>query len=178
MKRHFTTKGYDYQKYHGKVKANFETFRTRNDAYFFAKLAKKDDYENLLLANMVQKPEIWIREIVDDVGYQIYIEWIRKIESLGYIFKSELNELKDDYKENFMSYNGQHPYIATLYMQRKISLETFTILSHSANIFAYWEEKVVDKIIFYDIITKSKKYKPFLVYDQVRFKQIIKDKFF
>ena len=130
-KRHFTTKSYDFHKYNGKVKANFETFRTRNDAYFFAKLANKPDYENMILANMVVNPD-----------------------------------------------NGQHPHIGKLLLQKKITLETFTMLAHMSNIYSYWSEKVVDKIIFYDIIIKSKKYKPFLRYDEQRFKQIVKDKFF
>lgn len=177
-KRHFTVKGYDFHKYHGKVKASFETFRTRNDAYFFAKLAKKDDYENLLLANVLVKPESWVRDIIDDSGYNIYVDWKKKIDSLGHIFKSDLSQLKDDYKENFISYDGQHPYIGKLLLQKKITLETFTILSHSAKIFAYWEKKVVDKIIFCDIITRSKKYKPFLIYNEERFNLIVKDKFF
>ena len=176
-KKHFTTKGYDFHKYNGKVKASFENFRTRNDAYFFAKLAKKDDYENLLLANMLVKPESWVRDIIDDSGNNIYTDWKKKIDSLGHIFKSDLSNLRDDYKDNFLSHDGQHPHIGTLLLQKKISLETFTILSHISNIFGYWEQTVVDKYIFSGIMTKSRKYKPFLAYDEQRFKQIVKDKF-
>jgi len=178
FKKHFTTKGYDFHKYNGKVKASFENFRTRNDAYFFVKLAKKDDYQDLLLANMIVKPESWVREIIDDVGHNRYVEWKRKIDSLGHVFKSDLGELKDDYKQNFVSIDGQQPYIGKLLLQKRITLETFTILSFSSNIIPYWEKKVVDKVIFGDIINKSKKYKPFLAYDEQRFKLIVKDKFF
>jgi len=64
-----------------------------------------------------------------------------------------------------------------LLLQKKISLETFTILAHSANIFSYWQEKVVDKHVSFDIINKSKKYKPFLDFNADRFKKIIKDRF-
>ena len=177
-KRHFTTKSYDFHKYNGKVKANFETFRTRNDAYFFAKLANKPDYENMILANMVVNPDAWIRDLMDDSGYNIYVEWKKKMDSLGHVFKSDLSNLHDDYQSNFISHNGQHPYIGKLLLQKKITLETFTMLAHMSNIYSYWSEKVVDKIIFRDIIVKSKKYKPFLQYDEQRFKQIVKDKFF
>ena len=61
MKRHFTTDSYDYVKYHGKIKASYEKFRTRNDAYFFEKLSRKENPEHLMLANMIVKPNAWIR---------------------------------------------------------------------------------------------------------------------
>jgi hypothetical protein len=65
----------------------------------------------------------------------------------------------------------------TLLLQKNISLETFTILAHSANIFSYWQEKVVDKHVSFDIINKSRKYKPFLDYNEERFTKLIKDRF-
>lgn len=178
LKKHFTSDSYDYFKYNGKIRASFDTFNGRNDAYFFAKLAKRDDYENLILANMIVKPEIWVREILDEEAEARYTEWKRKQDSLSYVFKSELYHLYSDYQHNFVSRDGQHPYIMTLYSQKKISLETFTILSHTAKIFSYWSEKIVDKIVSRDIIRLAKKYKPFLVYDEKKFKDIIRGHFF
>lgn len=176
-KKHFTTKGYDFHKYHGKVKASFENFRTRNDAYFFAKLARKDDYENLLLSNMIVNPGCYVRDIIDNSGYDVYIQWKKKIDSLGHVFKSDLGHLKDTYADNFISKDGQHPYIGTLLLQNKITIETFTILSHISNIYTHWDDKVVDKIVFGNLMLKSKKYKPFLKYDDKKFRKIIKDYF-
>lgn len=178
IKRHFTTDNYDYFKYNGKVRANFDTFISRNDAYSFAKLAKREDYPNLILANVLKKPDIWIREILDEEAQERYILWKKKIEALGYNFKSELGNLNEDYQQNFISRDGQHPHIMTLYLQRQISLETLTIMAHSANIFSYWNEKVVDKIVACDIIRLVRKYKPFLAYDEKRFKNIVREYFF
>jgi len=177
IKRHFTTKSYDYYKYNGKVKANMDTFATRNDAFFFGKLAKKPDYVNLILSNVIEEPKIWVRDIVGDEGEQRYNAWKKKIDSLGYTFKNELGLLKDDYKSNFIVSDGQHPHLITLFLQKRISLETFTILAYAANIFSYWEQNVVDKFIAYDIIDLSKKYKPFLTYDGQRFNALVKDRF-
>mgnify|MGYP000135361101 CR=1 FL=1 len=178
FKKHFTTDGYDYHKYNGKVRAKFETFRTRNDAYYFAKLANKDDYENVILANMIVKPNTWVRDILDVQGEQRYTEWRKRIDSLGHTFKSELSKLDDDYQKNFVSPSGQHPFVMQLYLQKRISLETFTILCHVSNIFPYWEKNLVDKFVACDIIRLSKKYKPFLEFDNSRFKTIVKDRFF
>jgi len=178
MKKHFTTDGYDYHKYHGKVRASFDKFRTRNDVFFFHKLSQRDNPENLLLANMIAKPNAWIREILDPEGEDRLNEWTRKMDSLTRTFKSDLNKLDDDYKANFVSPNGQHPYIMTMYMQKQITLETFTILSHSANIFDYWDKEIVDKFVARDIIRLSKKYKPFLNLNEKKFKDLVRDRFF
>jgi hypothetical protein len=150
---------------------------SRNDAYSFAKLAKKDDPQGLILSNLLINKNIWVRDLLDSEGEARYTNWRKRIESLGYIFKSELAHLNDEYKRNFISKDGQHPLVMTMLLQKKISLETFTILAHSANIFSYWQEKVVDKHVSFDIINKSRKYKPFLDFDADRFKKIIKDRF-
>ena len=177
LKKHFTTDNYDYFKYNGKVRANYETFMSRNDAYSFAKLAKKDDVQGLILSNLLINKNIWVRDLLDSEGEARYMNWRKKIESLGYVFKSELAHLNDEYKRNFISVDGQHPYVMTLLLQKKISLETFTILTFMANIFSYWSEKIVDKHISFDIIDKSRKYKPFLEFDTNRFKTIVKERF-
>ena len=177
LRKHFTTDSYDYFKYNGKVRANRETFMSRPDAYSFAKLAKKDDYINLIMSNLLINNKVWVRDLLDSECEARHTNWRKRVESLGYIFKSELAHCNDEYKQNFISKDGQHPHVMTLFLQRKISLETFTILAHSANIFSYWQEKVVDKHVSFDIINKSKKYKPFLDFNADRFKKIIKDRF-
>ena len=177
LKKHFTTDNYDYFKYNGKVRANYETFMSRNDAYSFAKLAKKDDPQGLILSNLLINKNIWVRDLLDSEGEARYTNWRKRIESLGYIFKSELVHLNDEYKQNFISRDGQHPLVMTLLLQKKISLETFTILAFITNIFSYWSEKVVDKHVSFDIINKSRKYKPFLEYDEQRFKDMVRDRF-
>ena len=177
LRKHFTTDNYDYFKYNGKVRANYETFMSRSDAYSFAKLAKKDDVQGLILSNLLINKNIWVRDLLDSEGEARYMNWRKKIESLGYVFKSELAHLNDEYKRNFISVDGQHPYVMTLLLQKKISLETFTILTFMANIFSYWSEKIVDKHISFDIIDKSRKYKPFLEFDTDRFKTIVKERF-
>tara|TARA_B110000503_G_scaffold93964_1_gene141681 strand:- start:304 stop:912 length:609 start_codon:yes stop_codon:yes gene_type:complete len=177
LRKHFTTDSYDYFKYNGKVRANRETFMSRPDAYSFAKLAKKDDYVNLIMSNLLINNKVWVRDLLDSECEARHTNWKKRVESLGYIFKSELAHCDDEYKRNFISKDGQHPHVMTLFLQRKISLETFTILAHSANIFSYWQEKVVDKHVSFDIINKSRKYKPFLDYNEERFAKLIKDHF-
>lgn len=178
LKRHFTTDSYDYKKYNGKVKASFDSFQTRNDAFFFYKLSRKKDWHNMILANILKNPNIWIREILEDKGEQIYAEWEGRIDALTYTFKDDLSRLKDNYADNFIPVQGQHPYVMTLYLQNKISLETFTILSNISNIYDRWSNELVDKVVARDIIRLSKKYYPFLEIDRKKFSEIVKEFFF
>jgi len=178
LKKHFTTDGYDYHKYNGKIRASFDTYRTRNDVFFFHKLAQKDDPIHLMLANVLINPNVWIRNIVEQEGEDRYLEWKKKIESLSYMFKNDLSKLDDNYQSNFVSVEGQHPYIMTLYLQKQITLETFTIITHLSNIFPYWEENIVDKFIARDIIRLSRKYRPFLEINEKKFKEILRNRFF
>lgn len=177
LKKHFTTDGYDFHKYNGKVRASMDSFRARNDAFFFAKLAQKEDYINRIMSNMLVKPNCWIKDILEHEGEQVYVDWKRKQESLSYIFKSDLKQLDDNYQANFISRDGQHPILMTTYLRKQISLETFTLLVHFANIFGYWDKILVDKIVSRDIIRTARKYKPFLAIDEKKFKDIVREHF-
>ena len=178
LKKHFSTPGYDYHKYNGKIRSSFDKFVTRPDVYFFHKLSKMDNPKDILLANLVANKNAWIRDIVEEDGERNYMEWQKKIDSLSYTFKNDLSALDDNYQANFAVHDGQHPHIMTVYLRKQITLETFTIITHLANIFPYWDKEIVDKIISRDIITLSKKYKPFLNFDQKKFKDHVRNHFF
>lgn len=177
LKKHFTTKGYDYHKYNGKVKASFDKFQTRNDAFFFYKLSQKKDSHEMMLSNIVHNPNIWVRDILEDEGNDRYLKWKGRISALSYTVAQDLNKIDDEYKENFVVRDGQHPILLTLFLQKKIALETFTIMSNLANIHAYWEDNIVDKIVASDKIALSKKYYPFLEIDRKKFSDLIKNHF-
>ncbi len=178
MHRHFNIDKFDFHKYQGRTNAKVESFRTRNDVYSFYRLSEEDNIEELLLANLLHNKNAWVRDIISDEGKQRYTEWRRKIESLTRVVKDDLNKLNDDWQSNFVSVKGQHPIIMSLYLQKQITIETFTILTHVANIFDYWEKNLLDKIVAYDIIKRSRKYRPFLEIDEKKFKKIIREHFF
>ena len=100
------------------------------------------------------------------------------MDSLTHLYKTDLKKLKDNYHDNLSVISGQHPHIMSMYFQKEISIETFTILSKISNVYDYWEEKVVDKFVARDIMKLSKKYYPFLDIDQKKFSKITKEHFF
>lgn len=178
LKKHFTSDNYDYHKYNGKVKASFDKFTTRNDTFFFHKLSKKPNWNKILLSNLVKNQSAWIRDIIEETGESIFAAWESRIDSLTYTFKEDLKKLNDDYASNFLVSKGQHPFALTLYLQNKISLETFTIVTHVAKVHDYWEKEITDKVIAKDIIRLSRKYYPFLELDQKKFSEIVRTRFF
>ncbi len=178
LKRHFTTEKYDFFKYNGVVKSSFDTFKTKKDAYFFVKIANKQNWQDVILANVVENPNMWIGEIADETGMKTYEEWRKRNESLSYIFGLELSSLEDDLLKNFSVKNQNIPFIIQQFMSSKISLETVSIVCKMTNAYAYWNDNLVDTFLFSDIILKSRKYYPFIEFDENKFRQILRKRFF
>lgn len=177
IKRHFTTK-YDYFKYNGKINASREKFETRRDAYQFQRLSRKKNYKDLILANVVIKPKLWVGELFDDSAEQIYFDWKKRTDSITHHVQDSLSKLDDNFKANFVVRDGQYPHIIDLYMRKELSLETVTIMTALTNSSSYWRKNVVDKVVFPDIVEKLDKYNPFLVYSQEKLKKVVKNHFF
>ena len=177
MKRHFSTKGYDYFKYNGKVKVSADTFMTRPDVYFFKKIADIPHKENLMLANLVANPDAWIRDIVSGTGETVYKDWVKKMDSFSYTFKRELNRLDDDLDKNFKPNGDNLPEAMSAFYEKQISLETLTMLSKLLGINKYWESELKGHLIAAPLNDKLQKYSPFLSFmDTKQITEYIKEK--
>ena len=176
LKRHFTS-NYDFFKYNGKVKANAMSFENRKDKFFFYKLSKKKEAKDIILANMLANPNAWAGELLDDKAESIYKEWIKRKQSLTYQFKSDIINLDDDFNDNFVVHDGQHPRLLKLYMMNDISLETLVIICDITNCIGHWEKNISDTIVFPDINKLVRKYRPFLDYDKPKMRKILLDKY-
>lgn len=178
LKRHFSTPSYDFHKYNGKVKASFEKFSTRADAFYFQKLSDEPRKMELILSNMIKNPNIWVRDLFEDAAQEVYRNWKKRIDSLTYTFQQDLKLLHEDYKSNYVVEDNDHPHLMKLYMQKKITLESFTILTNISNVFPYWRSEISDKFIAKDMMNLAEKYFTFLEIDTIKYKKIVKDAFF
>ena len=176
LKRHFTS-NYDFFKYNGKVKANAMSFENRKDKFFFYKLSKKKEAKDIILANMLANPNAWAGELLDDKAESIYKEWIKRKQSLTYQFKSDIINLDDDFNDNCVVHDGQHPRLLKLYMMNDISLETLVMICDITNCIGHWEKNISDTIVFPDINKLVRKYRPFLDYDKPKMRKILLDKY-
>lgn len=179
IKAHFTS-DYDYKKYNGKIKsANPAAFNKSNLKLFFQKLAKHRDVEGFLVANFLEDSKAWIRDLAySDRAENVYAEWMKRIQSLTYIFTQEINKLDEEsFDNNFVAKDGNHPLILKLFLRKEISLETLTILIDLTKCERYLNKVLENDIVWNEVAFKVSKYKPFLVYDRDKIRKIILDKY-
>ena len=177
LKSHFSDLNYDYFKYNGKVKAWRSTFDTRKDKYFFYKLSKKKDPIEYLVANFIGSNDFYIGNIRADESDQIYMDYKKRKESLSYVFKSDLSKMKENFNDNIIVPDNEHPYLLRLYMRKDICIETLTLIDRCVKMFTYWDKELADDIMWPDIKLKATKYSPFLNVDINKYREIILSKF-
>ena len=180
MKNHFTKDNYDYQKYRGKVRATNQAFYKRKDRFWFEKFARQKndkEVEEFFVSNFVYTTDpgtMWIGEMIKE-GESRYIDWKKRIQSLSYIFKEEVNSLFDEKQLNeVFDCSKGHPIILRSYLGKKTSLETLVICDI---IFGYrknWDQKLNDPV-WETVSRKIKKYRPFLNIDVPHYKKILKE---
>ena len=181
MKSHFTNPKYDFFKYGGKSRATMSSFNKRKDKYWFEKTSRKfSDQEviDFLLANVVStdNPQnLWIGEIINS-GERNYAEWMRRQQSLTYLFKEQLNELlfNKNLNEVFDCSNNKHPIVLKKYLGGEISLETLTILEKVFSFVKNFDKKLTDPV-WETVSLKIKKYTPFININVFPYKKILRE---
>jgi hypothetical protein len=180
LKNHFTNPKYDFFKYGAKTRASITSFNRRKDKYFFERTSRKlSDKEvvDFLVSNFVSadNPQnLWIGEIINS-GERIYQEWMRRQQSLTYLFKEQSNELLSENKlEDVFNCSKGHPIILKKFLSGQLSLETLVIYD---KIFGFSKtfDKKLDDPVWETVSLKIKKYTPFINTDIFQFKRILRD---
>ena len=180
MKNHFTNRKYDFFRYEGKTNATVASFNKRKDKYWFEKTSRKysdDEIVNFLLANFVttdNPKNLWIGEIINS-GERTYSDWMRRQQSISYLFKEQSNELLDNNSlDKILECKKGHPIILKRFLGGDICLETFVIFDI---IFAFSErfDKKLKDPVWETVSLKIKKYKPFLNINVFQFKKILRE---
>ncbi len=181
FKNHFTKENYDYFKYCGKSRASLDSFHKRKDRYFFERTSRQkndDEIKAYFVANFAEcndTQSLWIGEIIEN-GEQVYTNWLKKTQSLFYLFKTEAEIFinKDSFVELFEIKNNQHPEILKMYFQKAISLETMVILDMILGYVKKFDKKLTDPV-WETVSLRIRKYQPFLNIDVAKYKQIVKE---
>ncbi|NBP03931.1 MAG: hypothetical protein EBU90_28310 [Proteobacteria bacterium] len=180
VKLHFTS-NYDFFKYGGKTHITKENFMQNKSKYTFYRLSRKyslDDLKNFYVSNFVEKDVNWVGEIANAEGEDVFKEWQKRTQRLTYQFEQDIIQLMDEGnnpEELLRVKSGQHPLLLIHSMQRKICIETLVIMNDILNFFPMWSKKIEDTIIWPSYQKKCEKYLPFLNYDKVKFKNILKE---
>ena len=180
MKSHFTNRKYDFFKYGGKSRATMSSFNKRKDKYWFEKTSRKysdEEVLNFLLANFVNTDtpqNLWIGEMINS-GERTYAEWMRRKQSLTYIFREQSEKLlsETDLEKLFNCSKG-HPLVLKRYLGGEISLETLTILEKVFSFVKNFDNKLSDPV-WETVSLKIKKYSPFININVFQYKKILKE---
>ena len=180
LKNHFTKDKYDYHKYAGKTRATVQAFYKRKDRFWFEKFARsKNDkeVEEFFVSNFIYSTDpatMWIGEMIKE-GEGRYTEWKKKVQSLSYIFKEEVENVFEEQKvDDAFNCSKGHPPILKSYLGGDTSLETMVICDI---IFGYGKDfdKRLNDPVWETVSRKIKKYKPFLNINVPRYKKILKE---
>ena len=181
MKSHFTSPKYDFFKYGGKSRATVTSFNKRKDKYWFEKTSRKYSDQQILdflLSNFLStdNPQnLWIGEIINS-GERTYAEWMRRQQSLTYLFKEQLNELlsTNDLNEVLDCSRRKHPIVLKKYLGGELSLETLMILEKVFS-FAKNFDKKLDDPVWETVSLKLRKYNPILNINVFHYKKILRE---
>ena len=180
LKNHFTNPKYDFFKYGAKTRASVTSFNKRKDKYWFEKTSRKySDKEvvDFLVSNFTatDNPQnLWIGEIINS-GERNYSEWMKRQQSLTYLFKEQSNELLSENElESLFNCTKGHPLILKKFLSGSVSLETLTIFDKVFHFSKNFDKKMDDPV-WESVSLKLKKYSPFLNIDMFHYKKILRD---
>jgi hypothetical protein len=181
IKLHFSKDNFDFFKCGtGKAKASLEAFEKRKDKYFFKKLATKFSQDELIqyfVAHFVQNRDTWIGDISRIENTSVYLNWLKKIQSMSFVFSNDLDILLKEHSfEDIFKVTNTHPPVIKQYLSSSINLETLVILNQLLNFIKDFDTSINDPVVWPDIKKKVLKYEPFLSLDKPKYKQIVLSK--
>lgn len=189
IKLHFQT-NYDYFKFSGKAKTSRHSFDTRRDKLIFERIAKVYDEEQfklLLVANFLTNQNAWIGDITSEQGRQRYTLLKKRLQSLQYQFKQDLETIKSNIESRpemefddvfrIVDEESNFPLIVDLMIQNDITMETFIVINKILNFMPKLSKSITDDLVWPEIAKLIQKYSPFVIVDIKVFRAIMKDVF-
>lgn len=172
LKQHFSNENYDFFQYNGKVRTSIKTYNKRNDRYFFEKLSRKYDKQEIIeyfVASFIMAPDpgnLWIGDLRTK-GEENYNTWKANTSSLTYRFNEELKSLTESKHlyECVKFIDNKHPQIIKAFLRNEVSLETLFILEDILHFMKSSDYDPILKLIEF----KIKKYRPFFEYNKPYF---------
>jgi hypothetical protein len=184
LKAHFQEGRYDWFKYNGKIKTNYQSYERRNDKYFFEAVGRKisnKDVVPFLVANIINDDNVWIGDLIEDYdkAHKIFAKWKKKMLSLYQVYAEDLENINDFLKDKKLDinelfvYNSGHPLIFRFMIQEMIEKETFILLDDLIHFIPKMDKKIND-IIWKDEINRINRYRHFIKYDESKVRSITK----
>jgi hypothetical protein len=160
LKQHFTTEKYDIIK-SGIIPVTQATYDKKGGVkYAMERLARKYSESDLcqyFIANCIAGDRYG--GAFSEEGPAIYLDWMKRKESLSYLYEQDLWELENiltreeeskKIENVFTCLGGKHPIILTEFLGKRVMLETLVILEQ-----LYKYRAQLDETLAYDPIWKN-----------------------
>jgi hypothetical protein len=106
-----------------------------------------------------------------------YTAFLKKIDSMSYVFRNELEEISDVKFDELLAIEDTYPRIVQLHLEGTVSLETLCIINRLTGFISKANEQITDTILWPDLFKKISKFQSFLKIDDNKMKNIIVDIF-
>lgn len=174
LKNHFSRESYDFFKYNGKTNANKESFMSRRDRFYFQKVSRlynDEEMQDVFVSNFL-KDKTWIGDMVDSEAQNSLLDYRKRHQSLSYVFSNELDILfsKETPEKVFKSTRNSFAPILTYIIREDVSMETAVILDRYIGFSKNFDN------LFEKHRMKIQKYTPFVKFDKNKMKVILKEK--
>lgn len=175
LKTHFSRKTYDYFKYNGTVKVSIEKYNKRPDKYFFEKIAKKYNKEEVIqyfVSNFLVNSNFHIIQM----NNQNYTEWQRKMQSFSYLFSMDVDTILErctSINECMQCNNSNHSQVLKLFLGGNLMMETLIMLNRLTGFIDRYDDLLNEDPIWKQLSFTLKKYDPFIQGSSKQVKQII-----
>lgn len=173
---HFTKDKYDV--FEDKCRCtNSEIDKHKKKLVLFSKLFEKDlDASFFLISNYINN-DFTIPFQIDKSKFEIYTDWIKRRESLSYIFEKEFSYYVENYtdKDLEVKFASDSPILRD-YLSGKLSAETLILMDlYHKPFIDKWSDKDVLNIVAQRFFV-LKKYRRFVRHDKKKIQKIILDK--
>ena len=181
LKLHFSKESFDFFKYGGKSKISVNAFENRKDKWHFYKISRKyikrEELISFLVANFLENENVWAGELLEGKCHRIYLNRQKVIQSLTYTFKNDCLNLFEgtDNPNEVINTTGDYPILLKRALQKEVEIETICILNSMLKFFPMWNRKISDTIRWPDYHRKICKYAPFVKFNDVKCKMILKE---
>ena len=171
LKLHFT-ENYNFLENHENLKSiTYTKFENRSDSRIFIKLStklEKDDVIPFFVSQFSDRNIFNITDIVNDMNksYNIYINWIKRIQNLEGLYKHDLTIISKaasgNWKNVFCSKNGDYPLIFKMVCAKDISPETYSCMNDLFNHASHVYSNFLEDDMFNNLNFRYVKYRYFL----------------
>lgn len=178
LKLHFSSEKFNVFNNHGAVKYTRERFENRNDKFIFEKLSRKfktdKEYIQYIASNyMYGNPDVVYSGLE---GEDNYLEYIRRKQSISKILKDDIDTIVRSLElpQKINCINNKLPFIISLYLTSKITLESLRIIDDRLDII---HNLKMENLTLYNMFSNSlmivEKSRGFIKYDKSKTDLII-----